>query len=139
MVVFFYMKDFFPLNFGNFQIHKSRGWYLHPEYSRGFSQAPYGWNMNLYSALEYVKTSKEINQIVATKICLPSFKLPLQNSSLLPNVNPDPTILRICQNPLFEASGTLILQGQFINHQGIDLKSLFKSKGRCILEDLKQM
>ncbi|CAD8188070.1 unnamed protein product [Paramecium octaurelia] len=86
-----------------------------------------------------VKTSKEILQSDSNyKDLLSQFSIPLQNSSLLPNVNPDRTILRICQNPLLEASGTLILQGQFINHQGKDLKPLFKSKGSCFLEDLKQ-
>ncbi|CAD8141537.1 unnamed protein product [Paramecium octaurelia] len=86
-----------------------------------------------------VQTSKEILQSDSNyKDLLAQFNIPLQNSFLLPNVNPDLTILRICQNPLFEASGTLILQGQFINHQGKDLKPLFKSKGSFFLEDLKQ-
>ncbi|CAD8215141.1 unnamed protein product [Paramecium octaurelia] len=86
-----------------------------------------------------VKTSKEILQSDSSyKDLLSQFNIPLQNSSLLPNVNPYCTILRICQNPLFQASGTLILQGQFMNYQGIDLKPLFKSKGSCFLEDLKQ-
>ncbi|CAK58830.1 unnamed protein product (macronuclear) [Paramecium tetraurelia] len=53
-------------------------------------------------------------------------------------VNLDRTILRICYNPQLEESGTLILQGQLINHQGIDLKPLLKSKGSCYLEYLKQ-
>ncbi|CAK83655.1 unnamed protein product, partial (macronuclear) [Paramecium tetraurelia] len=77
-------------------------------------------------------------RLIATKICLPSLKYQFQNNSLLPNVNPDCTILRICQNPLFEASGTPILQGQFINHQGIDLRPLLQSKGSCFLKDLQQ-
>ncbi|CAD8201212.1 unnamed protein product [Paramecium octaurelia] len=94
-----------------------------------------------------VKTSKEILQSDSSyKDLLAQFNIPLQNSSLLPNcmyyqlflVNPYCTILVICQNPWLEASGTLILQGQFINYQGIDLKPLFKSKGSCFLEDLKQ-
>ncbi|CAD8045129.1 unnamed protein product [Paramecium primaurelia] len=86
-----------------------------------------------------VKTGQEIKSSDKNyKDILAQFKIPLQNSSLLPNVEPDRTILRICQNPLLEASGTLILQGEFINHQGKDLKPLFKSKGCCFLEDLKQ-
>ncbi|CAD8144978.1 unnamed protein product [Paramecium octaurelia] len=84
------------------------------------------------------KTSKEILKSDSRyKDLLAQFNLPLQNSSLLPNVNTDRTILRICQNPWLEASGTLILQGQFMNYQGIDLKPLFKTKGSCFLEDLK--
>ncbi|CAK84534.1 unnamed protein product (macronuclear) [Paramecium tetraurelia] len=62
------------------------------------------------------------------KDLLTQFKLPLQNSSLLPNFNPDRTILRICQNPLFEASGKLILQGQFKNHLRKDLNICFNPK-----------
>ncbi|CAD8186355.1 unnamed protein product [Paramecium octaurelia] len=86
-----------------------------------------------------VKTSKEILQSNGSyKDLLAQFNIPLQNSSQLPNVNPYCTILRICSNPLFQASGTLILKGQFMNYQGIDLKPLFKSKGSCFLEDLKQ-
>ncbi|CAD8183825.1 unnamed protein product [Paramecium octaurelia] len=85
-----------------------------------------------------VKTSKEILQSDSNyKDLLAQFNIPLQNGSQLPSVNPYCTILKICQNPLFEASGTLILQGQFMNYQGIDLKPLFKSMGSCFLEDLK--
>ncbi|CAD8215229.1 unnamed protein product [Paramecium octaurelia] len=84
------------------------------------------------------KLKKILQSYRGYKELLTQFKIPLQNSSLLPFVNHDRTILRICQNPLLEASGTLILQGQFINHQGKDLKPLFKSKGCCFLEDLKQ-
>ncbi|CAD8215584.1 unnamed protein product [Paramecium octaurelia] len=86
-----------------------------------------------------VKTSTEILQSDSSyKDLLAQFNIPLKNSSLLPNINPYCTILRISQNPLFQAPGTLILQGQFINYQGIDLKPLFKSKGSCFLENLKQ-
>ncbi|CAD8208671.1 unnamed protein product [Paramecium octaurelia] len=89
---------------------------------------------------------KYSNQMVAIKICLPSltylFRIaPYCQMVFIINyylVNPDRTILRICQNPWLEASGTLILQGQFMNYQGIDLKPLFKSIGSCFLEDLKQ-
>ncbi|CAD8062171.1 unnamed protein product [Paramecium primaurelia] len=86
-----------------------------------------------------VKTGQEIKSSDKNhKDILAQFKIPLQSNSLLPNVKPDRTILRICQNPLLEARGTLILQGEFMNHQGKDLKPLFKSKGTCFLEDLKQ-
>ncbi|CAK82618.1 unnamed protein product (macronuclear) [Paramecium tetraurelia] len=86
-----------------------------------------------------VITSNEILQSNNSyKVLLTQFKIPLQNSSLLPNINSDRTIHRICQNPQLEASGTLILKGQFINHQGIDLKPLLKSKGSCFIEVLKQ-
>ncbi|CAD8167197.1 unnamed protein product [Paramecium pentaurelia] len=86
-----------------------------------------------------VKTLKEIDLInTLYKDIFTQFQIPLMNSSLLPNIDPDRTILRICQNPLLEASGTLILKGEFISHQGKDLKPLFKSKGSCFLEDLKQ-
>ncbi|CAD8092502.1 unnamed protein product [Paramecium primaurelia] len=86
-----------------------------------------------------VKKSKEIDQIETRyKNLLTQFQIPLKNSSLLPNVNPDRTILRICQNPVLEASGTLIMQGELIDHQGKNLKPLFKSKGSCFLEDLQQ-
>ncbi|CAD8215459.1 unnamed protein product [Paramecium octaurelia] len=86
-----------------------------------------------------VQTSKEILQSNSSyKDLLAQFNTPLQNNSLLPNFNPYCTILVICQNPWLEASGTLILQGQFINYQGIDLKPLFKSKGNCFLENLQQ-
>ncbi|CAD8214568.1 unnamed protein product [Paramecium octaurelia] len=86
-----------------------------------------------------IKTSKEILQSDSSyKGLLAQFNKPLHSNSFLQNVNPDLTILKICQNPLFEASGTLILQGKFINHQGNDLKPQFKSKGICFLEDFKQ-
>ncbi|CAD8154091.1 unnamed protein product [Paramecium octaurelia] len=43
-------------------------------------------------------------------------------------------ILRISQNHNLEAKGALILKGEFVNYQGVDLKQLFRSKGSCILE-----
>ncbi|CAK78281.1 unnamed protein product (macronuclear) [Paramecium tetraurelia] len=86
-----------------------------------------------------VKTSKEILLSGSCeKDILTQFKIPLQNSSLLSHVYPYCTILRMCQNPLQEASAALILQGQSINNYEKDLKPLFKSKGSCILEDIKQ-
>ncbi|CAD8132600.1 unnamed protein product [Paramecium octaurelia] len=89
---------------------------------------------------------KYSNQIVAIKICLPSLTYllriaPYCQMVFLINyylVNPHYTILRISQNPYLEAQGTLILQGQYISHQGEDLKPLFKSRGSFFLEDLKQ-
>ncbi|CAD8193556.1 unnamed protein product [Paramecium octaurelia] len=73
---------------------------------------------------------KYFNQIIAIKICFPSL-------TYLFRIAPYCQML-ILINPWLEASGTLILQGQFMNYQGIDLKPLFKSKGSCFLEDLKQ-
>ncbi|CAD8167766.1 unnamed protein product [Paramecium pentaurelia] len=86
-----------------------------------------------------LKTGQEIQSSDKNyKDIFQQFKIPLQNSSLLPNVEPDLTILRICQNLQFEARGTLILQGKFINQSGIDLKTLFKQKESYFLEDLQK-
>ncbi|CAK76383.1 unnamed protein product (macronuclear) [Paramecium tetraurelia] len=50
--------------------------------------------------------------------------------SILANI----AILLISQNIHLQAIGALILKCEFVNYQGINLKSLFKSKGGCILE-----
>ncbi|CAD8212595.1 unnamed protein product [Paramecium pentaurelia] len=47
-------------------------------------------------------------------------------------------ILVISQQIILEAQGKHILQEEFINHQGKHFKPLFKCKGSCFLEDLKQ-
>ncbi|CAD8164347.1 unnamed protein product [Paramecium octaurelia] len=86
---------------------------------------------------------KYLNQIAVMKIYMPSLTYHFRIAPYCQMVfiinyylaNPDCTILRICQNPNLEASGTLILQGQFVNYQGIDLKPLFKTKGSCFLEE----
>ncbi|CAD8086600.1 unnamed protein product [Paramecium primaurelia] len=80
-----------------------------------------------------VKTAQEIKSSDKNyKDIFAQFKIPLQNSQLLPNVE---TILRICLNPFLEAQGTL---GDFIKQKGIELKPLFKFKGSCFFEGLKQ-
>ncbi|CAD8204796.1 unnamed protein product [Paramecium pentaurelia] len=48
------------------------------------------------------------------------------------------TILLISKQPIFQANGALILKGQFENQSSIDLKTLFKQKGSCILERQQQ-
>ncbi|CAD8142253.1 unnamed protein product [Paramecium pentaurelia] len=79
-----------------------------------------------------VNSDKNYNQILA------QFKAPLIQNNSLPESN-QITILRIFQTPLFEAKGALILNGDFINDEGYDLRSLFKSKGSCYLDNqLKQ-
>ncbi|CAD8117748.1 unnamed protein product [Paramecium primaurelia] len=45
------------------------------------------------------------------------------------------TTLLISQQAIFQAQGALILRGEFINQSGIDLKTLFKQKGSCILQN----
>ncbi|CAD8099983.1 unnamed protein product [Paramecium sonneborni] len=48
------------------------------------------------------------------------------------------TKVRISQKDKFEANGTKILKGKFINHLGMDLRKLFQQKGSIILEDKKK-
>ncbi|CAD8166306.1 unnamed protein product [Paramecium pentaurelia] len=48
------------------------------------------------------------------------------------------TTLLISKKAIFQAKGALILKGDFINQFGIDLKTLFKQKGSCFLEDLQK-
>ncbi|CAD8215271.1 unnamed protein product [Paramecium octaurelia] len=49
------------------------------------------------------------------------------------------TVLRISQNPNFDAQGALILNGEFVNHQSLNLKSFFKFKGSLILENYTEL
>ncbi|CAD8144904.1 unnamed protein product [Paramecium pentaurelia] len=85
-----------------------------------------------------VQNGKEIQSADKKyKDILAKFKAPLFSNNPLPESN-NITILRISQTPLFQAQGALILKGEFINYEGYDLKPLFKSKGSCFLEDLKQ-
>ncbi|CAD8170324.1 unnamed protein product [Paramecium pentaurelia] len=85
-----------------------------------------------------VQNGKEIQSADKKfKDILAKFKAPLFSNNPLPESN-NITILRISQTPLFQAQGALILKGEFINHEGYDLRSLFKSLGSCFLEDLKQ-
>ncbi|CAK90344.1 unnamed protein product (macronuclear) [Paramecium tetraurelia] len=89
-----------------------------------------------------VKTAKEILlQDNFYKDLHSQFQMPHQSSSFLLTTRIDGTILRICQNPILEALGTLILKGELVNYQGRNLKSLFQSKGSFIFEnniELKQ-
>ncbi|CAD8094356.1 unnamed protein product [Paramecium primaurelia] len=71
------------------------------------------------------------------KDILAQFKAPLCQNNPSPESNNAP-ILRISQIPLFQAQGALILKGDFITHEGYDLKQLFKSKRSCFLEDFNQ-
>ncbi|CAD8118860.1 unnamed protein product [Paramecium primaurelia] len=48
------------------------------------------------------------------------------------------TTLLISQEKIFQAKGALILKGEFINQWGIDLKTFFKQKGSCFIEDLQK-
>ncbi|CAD8187682.1 unnamed protein product [Paramecium pentaurelia] len=85
-----------------------------------------------------VQNGKEIQSADKKyKDILAKFKAPLFSNNPLPESN-NITILRISQTPLFQAQGALILKGEFINYEGYDLRSLFKSLGSCILEDLNQ-
>ncbi|CAD8158478.1 unnamed protein product [Paramecium pentaurelia] len=84
-----------------------------------------------------VKTGQEIKSSDKNyKDILAKFKAPLFQNNPLPVSNYP--ILVISQELILEAQDTLILQGEFMNHQGKDLKPLFKFKGSCFLEDLKQ-
>ncbi|CAK73575.1 unnamed protein product (macronuclear) [Paramecium tetraurelia] len=58
---------------------------------------------------------------------------------LLRQANIDLTIQRTCRNPILEAQDALIFKGEFVNYQGQDLTSLFKSKGSLILERYKEL
>ncbi|CAD8161713.1 unnamed protein product [Paramecium pentaurelia] len=85
-----------------------------------------------------VQNGKEIQSADKKfKDILAKFKAPIFSNNPLPESN-NITILRISQTPLFQAQGALILKGEFINYEGYDLRSLFKSLGSCILEDFKQ-
>ncbi|CAD8118975.1 unnamed protein product [Paramecium primaurelia] len=87
------------------------------------------WNVK--NGYEISFDDKNYNNILA------QYKTPLFQNNLLPVSNYSYHI--ISQSIILEAQGTLILKGEFINHQGKDLKPLFKSKGCCFLEDLQKM
>ncbi|CAD8055118.1 unnamed protein product [Paramecium primaurelia] len=98
------------------------------------------------SAYGMQRQDKKLNHLIkTTKIFLHNLKYHFRIAHYYQMIfviyyylfEPDRTILRICQNPLLEAQGTLILQGEFINHQGKYLKPFFKSKGGCLLETIK--
>ncbi|CAK86300.1 unnamed protein product, partial (macronuclear) [Paramecium tetraurelia] len=67
------------------------------------------------------------NQIEATKIYLPNLNYHFRIAPYWQML----ILLHNSQNPVFEASGTLIFQGQFIIHQGKNFNILFLSEGSC--------
>ncbi|CAD8089862.1 unnamed protein product [Paramecium primaurelia] len=48
------------------------------------------------------------------------------------------TTVLISQKSIFQSKGALILNGEFINQSGIDLKTLFQKKGSYFLESLSK-
>ncbi|CAD8214927.1 unnamed protein product [Paramecium octaurelia] len=66
---------------------------------------------------------------------LAQLKKKLKNTSQFQNINTNIPILVISQKSNLEAQGALIFRGEFRNSQGLDLRSLLKSKGTLILED----
>ncbi|CAD8214000.1 unnamed protein product [Paramecium pentaurelia] len=86
-----------------------------------------------------VKTGQEIKSSDKNyKDIFAQFKIPLQQQSHISEASNYITTLLISQSTIFQAQGALVLKGELINHQGTDLRPLFKSKGSCFLEDLKQ-
>ncbi|CAD8213446.1 unnamed protein product [Paramecium octaurelia] len=83
-----------------------------------------------------VKTGQQIlPSDINDKSILAQFQPQIFKNNILPErVTSNITILRISQNPNLETQGALILKGEFINSQGVDLRQLLKSKGSCILE-----
>ncbi|CAD8107434.1 unnamed protein product [Paramecium sonneborni] len=82
-----------------------------------------------------VKTGKPINQTDNrySKI-LAQFYTPLFYNSQLPQSIINHPKLIISSEPTFYAQGALILNGQFLTHQGYDLKHLIKTQGGYFLE-----
>ncbi|CAD8175343.1 unnamed protein product [Paramecium pentaurelia] len=88
--------------------------------------------------LQDVKTGQEIKSSDKNyKDILALFKTPLQQHSHISEASNYITTLLIFQEAIFQAKGALILKGEFINQSGIDLKTLFKQKGSCFLENIK--
>ncbi|CAD8089073.1 unnamed protein product [Paramecium primaurelia] len=86
-----------------------------------------------------VKTGQEIKSSDKNyKDILEQFKIPFQSHRHFSKASNYITTLLISQSAIFQAQGTLILKGEFINHQGKDLKPLFKSKESCFLQDLER-
>ncbi|CAD8188619.1 unnamed protein product [Paramecium pentaurelia] len=90
--------------------------------------------------LRDVKTGQEIKSSdINYKDIFAQFKIPLkQHSHISEDTSNYITTLLISQQAVFQAEGALILQGYFINQSGIDLKTLFKQKGSCLLENLQE-
>ncbi|CAD8118300.1 unnamed protein product [Paramecium primaurelia] len=83
-----------------------------------------------------VKTGQEIKSYDNNdKDILAQIKIPLQQHSHI-SVGPSNyiTTLLISQSAIFQAQGALVLEGEFINHQGIDSGPILKSKSSCIME-----
>ncbi|CAD8129721.1 unnamed protein product [Paramecium sonneborni] len=62
------------------------------------------------------------------------FKIPLNQNNHLPESTQNINILLISQSAILQSQGTLIFNGEFVNHQGRDLRSTLKSKGSFFLE-----
>ncbi|CAD8121352.1 unnamed protein product [Paramecium sonneborni] len=62
------------------------------------------------------------------------FKTFQNQNNQLAEITSNITILLISQQAIFQAQGALILKGEFVNHQGINISSLFKSKGSFFLD-----
>ncbi|CAK79606.1 unnamed protein product (macronuclear) [Paramecium tetraurelia] len=63
----------------------------------------------------------------------------IKNNALSDTVHSNVTILLISQQLIFQSQGAQILQGQFHNPQGIDLRTLFQQKGSLILENQQKL
>ncbi|CAD8204026.1 unnamed protein product [Paramecium pentaurelia] len=83
-----------------------------------------------------VKTGQEIKSIDKNyKDFLIQFNIPLYYiCPILEDQNYITTLL-LSQSAIFQAKGALVFKGEFINHQGIDLRSLLKYKGSWILQN----
>ncbi|CAD8198796.1 unnamed protein product [Paramecium pentaurelia] len=86
-----------------------------------------------------VKTGQQIKSSDKNyKDILAQFTIPLQQHSHIQQASNYITTLLISQKAVFQAQGALILKGEFIDQSGIGLKTLFKQKGSCFIEDLQK-
>ncbi|CAD8111491.1 unnamed protein product [Paramecium primaurelia] len=86
-----------------------------------------------------VRTGQENKSFDKTyKDILAQFKIPLQQNSYISEASNYIATLLISKKAIFQAKGALILNGDFVNSEGYDLRQLFKSQGCCFLEDFKQ-
>ncbi|CAD8120191.1 unnamed protein product [Paramecium sonneborni] len=109
----------------------------HSDYVRSVCFSPDGTTLASGSVdksirLWDVKTEQQI-QLTEKKYqdFLAQFKFPYPFPKVTSLIN----ILFISQQAIFQAKGALILQGQFEDQSGINLKLLFKQKGSYILEN----
>ncbi|CAD8118470.1 unnamed protein product [Paramecium primaurelia] len=72
------------------------------------------------------------------KDIIKQFKIQLQQNSHFSEISRYQNSLLISKMAIFQIKGALILKGEFSNQSGIDLKTIFKQKGSCFLEDLQQ-